>query len=220
MRSGGGGGEAESLRAALITAGAIDNSRGLDYVIASHVVEHVPDLVFWLAEIRGCLQPTGRLRLAVPDKRFTFDYLRRTSSLTDVLDAYVRQRRTPSGSRVLDFTLNMTEVDCGAAWRGEIDAARLKKTYTTESALGLAHDAEENGTYHDVHCWVFTPSSFCALMSELADIGLLEFACEWLLPTARNTYEFFVGLEPADDAAVIASSWRDAARLLPDRGPR
>ena len=31
----------------------------VDYVIASHVLEHVPDLISWLQEVRSVLAPTG-----------------------------------------------------------------------------------------------------------------------------------------------------------------
>lgn len=55
---------------------AIGKDRTVDYVIASHVIEHVPDLLGWLEEIEGVLGPEGTLRLAVPDRRFSFDYLR------------------------------------------------------------------------------------------------------------------------------------------------
>lgn len=100
------------------------------------------------------LKETGSVRLAVPDKRFTFDLLRQTSSMTDVVDAYVRKRRVPSSSRILDFTLNMVGVDCGKAWANDIELDELVHSYTVPQALALAHDAEVNGTYHDVHCWV------------------------------------------------------------------
>jgi hypothetical protein len=69
--------------------------RSVDYVIASHVAEHVPDLIGWLGEIREVLRPGGTLRLIVPDKRFTFDIDRRETELADVLAAYVVKARSP-----------------------------------------------------------------------------------------------------------------------------
>ena len=72
----------------------------------------------------------------------------------------------------------------------------LKRGITDQQALELARDAEENGTYLDVHCWVFTPQSFVELMMQLARCGLLEFSCDWLVPTARNSFEFFVCMRP------------------------
>jgi SAM-dependent methyltransferase len=208
---------AASLREALATADAADPAvwGGVDYVVASHVVEHVPDLVSWLREVGDVLRPDGSLRLAVPDKRYTFDLLRRTSHLSEVADAFIRKRRAPSGSRVLDFALNMVKVDCGKAWRGTLDMDALEFYYTREGALRLARDAEENGVYHDVHCWVFTPRSFADLMVEMARTGLLELACDRIVPTMPDTFEFFVAMRPAASAAEVEASWRQAADGLP-----
>lgn len=46
-----------------------------DYIVASHVVEHTPDLVSFLAQCENMLKPGGILSLAVPDKRYCFDVL-------------------------------------------------------------------------------------------------------------------------------------------------
>lgn len=202
-----------TLRQALADASAFTHAAGgLDYVIASHVVEHVPDLVSWLAEVHAVLAAHGHLRLAVPDRRYTFDYLRRTSTLAEVLDAHVRQRRTPSASRVLDFALNMVHVDCGQAWRGVLVPSALVRGYSDEAAIALARSAEDTDAYHDVHCWVFTPHAFATLMAQLARCHLLAFACEWLVPTAPDTYEFFASLRPEADHARVVRSWEAAER--------
>jgi hypothetical protein len=34
--------------------------------------------------------------------------------------------------------------------------------------MNIARDVLENGTYHDTHCWVFTPRSFGSLFERLA----------------------------------------------------
>src|SRR5262249_51335422 len=40
----------------------------LDYVVASHVIEHVPDLIGWLKETHEALRDGGLLVMIVPDK--------------------------------------------------------------------------------------------------------------------------------------------------------
>jgi SAM-dependent methyltransferase len=187
---------------------------GLDYMVASHVIEHVPDLITWLQEVKQALKVDGTLRLAVPDRRYTFDRLRRTSTLHEALDAYVRKRRVPSGSRVLDFALNMRTVDCHSAWLGTLDEAQLVRVFPFADAVALARDAEENGTYHDVHCWVFTPESFAELMLELAKQQMLGFSCQWLEPTAKFTFEFFAALQPCDDPQLALQSWLTVSAQL------
>lgn len=198
----------DTLREALGRAGAFEGRDGLDYIVASHVIEHVPDLVSWLREVADVLTASGRLRLAIPDMRYTFDIKRRPSALSEVLDAFVRKRRAPSASRVLDFTLNMVEVDVGAAWQDALPLHNLKRGFTDQQALELAADAEQNGTYHDVHCWVFTPESFVELMILLARCQLLELACEWVSATKPDTFEFFVGLRPEADQLKVLASWQ------------
>ena len=184
-------------------------AEGLDYVVASHVIEHVPDMITWLHEIEAILKPQRELRLAVPDRRYTFDYLRRTSDLASVLYAYLCRARVPSALCILDFTLNMAPVDCADAWHSRIDESRLTKRYDFESCIGLADDARLNGAYHDVHCWVFTPASFAELCAELSKRKLLNFRCGEFHDTSKNEFEFFVTLQRSTDEVANAKSWLD-----------
>lgn len=62
-----------------------------DWVVASHVIEHVPDAIAWLADLGEVLVDDGRVALVAPDRRFSFDARRPTAG-----DQYRRPgRRTP-----------------------------------------------------------------------------------------------------------------------------
>lgn len=190
--------------------------QALDYVVASHVIEHVPDLITWLAEIRSILKTDGQVRLAVPDRRFTFDYLRRTTSLPEVLAAFVDKARMPNTQCLLDFCLNAVVIDSVTAWQGPLNADALIRCHTLEHGLAVARDALENGNYHDVHCWVFTPESFAALFCELSRHGLIDFACAESYDTEVNDMEFFVNLRVCENAFERTQSWQsmlDQVRL-------
>ncbi len=201
-----------TLNAAVASAadGSGKTWAGADYLLASHVVEHVPDLVAWLQEIHDALRPSGLVRLAIPDKRYTFDYLRETTTLADVLTEHLRKRRKPSASRILDFALNAAEVNCAEAWRGTLDVSLLKRMYSDEGAYAIATDAEHHDTYHDVHCWSFTPGSFASLMKELSSMGLLSMECEWIIPTQMDDLEFFVGMRRNTSLVECCDSWTRA----------
>lgn len=199
-----------SLREGIATA-AGPGFAGLDYVVASHVIEHVPDVITWLQEIQAVLKPGGQLRLAVPDKRFSFDYLRSTSSLADMLYAWQCKARVPNAPCVLDFCLNAAVVDLHAAWRAPLDPATLKRYHEFAGALALAQDARTSGNYHDVHCWVFTPASMARCFAVLARQGLLGFACERFYDTEVDNLEFILALRQDDDTARCAASWEDMA---------
>jgi SAM-dependent methyltransferase len=187
---------------------AVGEDRKFDYILASHVIEHVPDLITWLEELRSVLNPCGSVRLVVPDRRFTFDYLRRETTLADVLYAYVRRARTPLPMSILDHTLNVAKVDAIAAWHGKLDPTALQRYYTFHDALSLAKEALETGTYHEVHCWVFTPRSFAALFEQAAELGLIKFECEAFFDTEPGNLEFIVRLRECIDCRRSAESWR------------
>lgn len=182
-------------------------SKAVDYVIASHVVEHVPDLVTWLDELHSVLLPGGQVRLVVPDKRYTFDYLRQTSRLSDILTAYVARARVPQPHEIFDYCLNKVTIDTSAAWRNEIDTTKLTKDFTFAGAMWLVHDVINNGTYHDLHCWVFTPHSFATICYQLAEVDLLKFTCEHFVDTEYGELEFFVALKASSNKAQMVDSW-------------
>ncbi len=62
--------------------------RGLDFIVASNVLEHLPSplkaLKSWYEALRG----GGCLLLKVPDKRFSFDHRRERTSLTHLIEEY------------------------------------------------------------------------------------------------------------------------------------
>jgi len=45
-------------------AQALGGRAPVDYAVASHVIEHVPDMLAWLEELHAVIKPGGDLRLA------------------------------------------------------------------------------------------------------------------------------------------------------------
>ncbi|MBV8072481.1 MAG: methyltransferase domain-containing protein [Acidobacteriaceae bacterium] len=171
------------------------DGRDFDYVLASHVMEHVPDMIGWLHEIAEVLKPGGRLLLVVPDKRFTFDYLRQPSRLGEVIDAYLRRNRRPMPAQIFDYIVNAVDVDARAAWEGRLDAASLKHFRDARFAFDCSVAAVREGKYIDSHCWVFTARSLAALFVGLIDLDLVPFRCVNLFEPERNGNEIDLVLE-------------------------
>jgi hypothetical protein len=157
------------------------------------------------------LVPGGEVRLIIPDKRFTFDYLRAESRMADVLYAYLNRARVPQPIAMLDFGLNAAHVDCQEAWAGVLDPKSLKHHFDFPNTLGLARDIMTNGNYHDIHCWAFTPESFARIMRESVSHDLISFECVRFHDTARNDMEFFVAMRATDDKQAALASWERAA---------
>lgn len=180
----------------------------VDYVIASHVAEHVPDLLGWFADLGALLAPGGTIRLALPDLRFTFDLARRPTQLAEVVAAWTLRVERPQPHQVIEAELLLQHVDAGDAWRAPAmpvppDRAALRR------ACDLAAAVAEHGAYHDVHCWTFTPSSFADLMGQLAELGLTDLGCERLEHTRPGQLEFFVIVRPMEGDAAL-QSWQAA----------
>ena len=59
----------------------VEQQKCFDYAIASHVIEHVPNVLGWSQGIAEVLKDGGVFNLAIPDRRFTFDVGRKDSTL-------------------------------------------------------------------------------------------------------------------------------------------
>ncbi|WP_341521840.1 methyltransferase domain-containing protein [Pseudomonas sp. G.S.17] len=198
---------------AILGEGSLAHSVGktVDYVVASHVIEHVPNLIGWLNELCSILNEGGEIRLVVPDKRFTFDYLRATTRLSDVLYADLVKARFPMAHIVMDYVLNVVKLDGGKAWRSQIKPGELERHHTLRDAQNIAQQILSSNAYHDVHCWVFTPQSMAQLFVELTDHRLVELECVSFHDTAQDTIEFFVGMRHTKDFARARQSWLSMA---------
>jgi SAM-dependent methyltransferase len=193
---------------------ALDRTLGqgelVDFVVASHVIEHVPDLVSWLTEIADVLRPGGVLALAVPDKRFCFDARRRTSDVADIIEAHFTGRTRPSLAATFDFWTRYDSVDTAALWGGA--APPPPAPLRDREALERTREAMSGPEYRDVHCWVFTPASFLEALRRLTDLALFpDLVLRSFRPTAPGHLEFFAVFErPATEAD---GSDRRAAQL-------
>ena len=68
------------LKGGKTLADCIGKPGAFDVVVASHVIEHTPDMLGFLQSCETLLSPGGVLLLAVPDKRNCFDVLQPLSS--------------------------------------------------------------------------------------------------------------------------------------------
>ena len=185
-------------------------SEKFDYVIASHVIEHVPDVLGWLREISTLMQPGGFLSLAVPDKRFTFDCTRQTTEFAAVAEVWQQRRLRPSLRQCLDHVM---EARAGIdqrrildLWAGTLQPDQLPLAHLdfveslNEEALVSYFKRIESGEYFDVHCSVFTPESFLLLLRKCGAAELIDFKVTAMTETRYGEAEFFCALEklPSD----------------------
>jgi SAM-dependent methyltransferase len=204
-------------------------SKRFDYVVASHVAEHVPDLIGWFKHIAQVLRAGGLLALAVPDMRYTFDCQRNLTTIADLLQAYFEQYRCPSIRQVLDHFLHKVEVpeQCSVAslWEDATRAASVQRSRPFllqelgEAGLRRHFDAIRAGEYIDTHCTVVTPASFIRLLAQLATLDLSFFTVKSFHPTLPNEQDFVVVLEKLPDSVASQSSPAERQRFVLERFP-
>lgn len=179
-----------------------------DYVIASHVIEHVPDFIGWLKEVRAILKPNGVLSLVIPDKQRCFDYYRNTTKPSEVLEAYLQHSRKPSSRQIFDYLASAVSRNGAIAWGSDYQENELQPIHSIFQAWEITKQAFTTGSYVDAHCWVFTPHSFFELLQALIQLNLFDFKVASFHST--EGCEFFVSLQAL---ARADSSERDELHL-------
>lgn len=183
---------------------ATGGTEQFDYCVASHVIEHIPDLITWLGEIASVLKVGGVACFAVPDKRYTFDYLRPVTTTADVLDNYFQKLRKPSFRHIFDHFSNFTELDILTAWSEDFDGSNVQPSNPPEHAYNACLDALKHDKYIDSHCSVFTETSFFELLNSISELGLLDFKIRKNFSVEKHMFEFFVQLEKIDASLANA----------------
>ena len=141
-----------------------------DWVMASHVIEHVPDVVGWLADIAELVADDGSLVLAVPDKRYTFDLHRPPTTVGQMLEAHLNQNDRPSVRAVYDHFSTAVDYNHLDLWRG-ITTSYSARVHTLQEAMDNV-ERTRSGEYVDSHVWLYTPETFLHQMRELRLLGL------------------------------------------------
>jgi len=164
-----------------------------DFVLASHVIEHVPDLFGWIKVISFLLNANGKLILAVPDKRFCFDYFRNETTFGECLEAFWEKRRRPSTRQVYDAFSLARHVYSHNSWE-EAPGKETDSMFNIATAYELAKQSFEESRYRDCHCWVFTYDSFLDLIETGNTLGLIELRVLDSSPPIHGSNEFHVVL--------------------------
>ena len=175
-----------------------DQHGTFDACIASHVLEHMPNPIGLFESLNRLLTADGVVSLAVPDKRFCFDYFRPLTLAPAWIEAFEQKSTRHSRRSVLEsgayHIANGEQVSWGqfekmqTHLRGDLNHAKRQA-----EAAGLS-DSE---LYMDCHAWCFTPSSFELLFLELGTLGLIDFRIAKLYPT--DGCEFIVSLRKGHD---------------------
>jgi len=141
-----------------------------DYIIANHVLEHIPNLIQWLSMMAEMLNPDGVLFLALPDKKFTFDKYRPNTKLSHLLFEYYVGVQTISKEHMLEqamfYDLEFVNKQMNISER--LNRKRLEEVIAQDSHIGYHCHIFQSETVLDT---VFKP----LMMMEYLNLDLIEF---------------------------------------------
>jgi len=165
-----------------------------DWIIASHMIEHTPDLISYLKECETILKDDGVLSLVIPDKRFCFDHFRPITSISRIIDSHIQQNKIHTAGTVAEYFLNIVSKNEIIAWFSKYDG-NYKFVHGLEEAVLGIKSVEEQKAYLDVHNWCFVPHSFRLIIKDLFDLGFISFkevdffdtdGCEFYITLSKN----------------------------------
>ena len=166
-----------------------------DYVVASHVIEHTPNFLRFLANVHAILKPGGRCILVIPDKRFTFDVNRPVTTFGDVLEQFLTEAKSPSISSVYDHFAMATHANGHNLWHGIVDPADSRLLISEKFASDAANLVHNESKYFDVHVNIFTPQSCLEILKKAILHELIFFELEQFQDTQIGQIEFMIALK-------------------------
>jgi 2-polyprenyl-3-methyl-5-hydroxy-6-metoxy-1,4-benzoquinol methylase len=168
-----------------------NKTKHYDWVIASHVIEHVPDLISFLNGCDSILKDDGVISLVIPDKRYCFDHFRPITGISKIIDSYYQKNTIHTPGAVAEYYLNVVSKSGNIAWKPYYPG-EYQLVHSLEEAVQGMDRVVSQGAYLDIHAWCFTPHSFRLIIHDLFHLGLIHLQEVDFFPTAGC--EFYVTL--------------------------
>ena len=146
----------------------------MDFIIASHIIEHLPDPLGFLKECYRVLRNDGVIYLAIPDKNYTFDKDRERTKLEHIISDLRNNVKDVDEEHLIDFLRF---------------AARIKIPDSKEDRASL-FNRELNRSIH-IHVWTWQDCvEFIRFL--IANEEFLVELCEMYLPGSKKIEVIFI----------------------------
>jgi hypothetical protein len=165
----------------------------VDIILASHVLEHIPDLIGFLRSASLLVVPGGCISVALPDRRYCFDCFRPWSTTGDLLEAHHQRRNRHGMGTLFNHMAYSATMNGQLGWDpGPIKPPTLLDPFQAAVATVALFESEPEGIYQDCHAWLFSPAGFRLVMLELHALGAIDWIVESL--EGPEHFEFFATL--------------------------
>jgi SAM-dependent methyltransferase len=180
----------------------------VDLIIASHVLEHIPDLIGFFMSASRLVRPGGRLAVALPDRRYCFDCYKPWTTTGDLLEAYGVDSKRHTLKTAFNHVAYSALVEGQLGWAPTpVKPPVLMDSFAVAADIARHYRDDPDETYRDFHVWQFTPAAVRLILLELLELGLIDWQVENMY--GPDTFEFFVtlrrtgGVPPRTDPAVF-----------------
>lgn len=152
-----------------------------DLILASHVIEHLPDFIGFLGAAERVLQREGAIALAVPDRRYCFDFFKPITLTGDLLEAHAARRvRHARRTAWNQLAYSVQEGGAGAWGNQTLHDLRFAAPFAAAATAAAAYRDDDTAAYDDCHAWHFTPAAFRLAFLELGHLGAIDWHIEAL----------------------------------------
>jgi len=138
-------------------------SSSLDYVAASHVIEHIANPVAAICEWYRVLRPGGIMYMVVPDRRYSWDRFRNLTTCAHMFDDYVKGTTDCDATHIDDFVDNVDWSEFDPSTPAEdvpLKKKERKKVY---------HHAVSAGEIINIHFHVYEPANVMDLFKKMTE---------------------------------------------------
>lgn len=167
------------------------NVKKFDYVIVSHVLEHIPDILNFFIDIQNVLNKDGQIIILYPDKRFSFDYFRTDSKFSDIYDVW-QNNKSKVGSQVLDFYSNVIPENDPIKFWNKKYKVKMSSGKNIKKNLKAYKDTIKGSFEGDAHYWPFSDYGFIKFIRDCKMYDIFPFSLVKFVPTQFNSQEFVV----------------------------
>jgi len=159
-----------------------------DFVVSSHVIEHIPNLIGHFEQVNDVLVPNGLYAFLVPDKDLCFDTLKSATSLGQLIEAHIERHTIPPiSSMVNEFYYGVKRGDKGAWSIHDKEPFRPKYPQYKKLIKNIVSNSEQIKNWHG-HIWSFTPRTFQILYQELVNLDLVKLELEDVIATEHMEF--------------------------------
>jgi predicted SAM-dependent methyltransferase len=180
----------------------VKETERFDFIIASNVIEHSVCIIRFIQDCMALLKPGGVLSLVIPDKRYTFDYFRPYTTISEAINCFVNNYPRHNLGSVCEHFLYQATNQGNSTWmRDTVRDMELGHNSDYVKEIINLHN-RDSSLYIDTHHWIFTKSSFELLIHDLLDLGFLKDLHVSILYEDKS-HEFFASIKKEPGAEQI-----------------